>query len=322
MLLRLRSILSSSSFSIVYCFWVPHSSVRHTIKDEEMKYSEKFLELAGKGKQMDVMRALYLLTDAYIDMCGVSLGARTVYYLAGEGWQHKLALSNHELSNDAKHEPLVCLFPLINKNYNPELYDKYDISPIDDSECINYAETLLRQNGRNEELVQALCAGIWYAYEETDDELNIDWITSEIHDEYELCIYNVGKSESISVEMYLFKNGTPKIDFHFVIDFTWFLATDELRLLQQVDRERNLNVSGKECKWDDYGELQKTLITHFSSPVNKQFMPVLDFENELHYLISQYDEYAKSENSKTLFERLRELGLSPQDKYKKFLCPE
>lgn len=37
---------------------------------------------AKKGESHDVMSALTLLTKAYIDQCGVSLGYRTVIYCA------------------------------------------------------------------------------------------------------------------------------------------------------------------------------------------------------------------------------------------------
>ena len=40
---------------------------------------------------LDVMEALTLLTKAYINMCGYSLGYRTVVYCAGEAWQERLA---------------------------------------------------------------------------------------------------------------------------------------------------------------------------------------------------------------------------------------
>ena len=40
--------------------------------------------LAKRGEQYDVMKALTLLTKAYIAMCGISLGCRTVIYCAGD----------------------------------------------------------------------------------------------------------------------------------------------------------------------------------------------------------------------------------------------
>ena len=39
---------------------------------------------AKKGESHDVMSALTLLTKAYINQCGVSMGSRTVIYCAAE----------------------------------------------------------------------------------------------------------------------------------------------------------------------------------------------------------------------------------------------
>ena len=136
-----------------------------------MKCSDRFLKAAEKGAGMDIMRALFLLCDAYIDMCGVSLGSRTIYYIAGEGWLHKLADSDHELALDAKIEPLVYLFPHINKRYNPAKYDKYDIGPMDKEDCIEFAEDMVESGHESEELVQAVCAGLQFAYTHEDKEL-------------------------------------------------------------------------------------------------------------------------------------------------------
>ena len=37
-------------------------------------------EYAKRGEQCDVMKALTLLTQAYISQCGISIGCRTVGY--------------------------------------------------------------------------------------------------------------------------------------------------------------------------------------------------------------------------------------------------
>ena len=44
-----------------------------------MKTIERY---AKKGEQCDVMKALTSLTNAYISLCGISLGCRTVVYYA------------------------------------------------------------------------------------------------------------------------------------------------------------------------------------------------------------------------------------------------
>ena len=47
------------------------------------KLIEKY---AVRGEQCDVMKALTLLTQAYISQCGISLGCWTVVYCAAEPW--------------------------------------------------------------------------------------------------------------------------------------------------------------------------------------------------------------------------------------------
>jgi hypothetical protein len=47
--------------------------------------NKKVLEdYAKRGAQCDVMKALALLTQAYVSMCGISLGNRTAVYCAAE----------------------------------------------------------------------------------------------------------------------------------------------------------------------------------------------------------------------------------------------
>jgi len=63
----------------------------------------KAIEILAKlGEKYDVMEALTLLTKAYIDMCGISLGCRTVVYCASEAWQERLAWLDLPLSEMAR----------------------------------------------------------------------------------------------------------------------------------------------------------------------------------------------------------------------------
>lgn len=62
------------------------------------KLIEKY---AVRGELCDVMKALTLLTQAYINMCGISLGNRTVVYYAAEPWQERLAWMDLPLSEMA-----------------------------------------------------------------------------------------------------------------------------------------------------------------------------------------------------------------------------
>ena len=66
------------------------------------KVSKKIEKLAKRGEQHDVMDALRLLTTAYIDMCGISAGCRTVVFYAAEAWQERLAWADLPLSELAR----------------------------------------------------------------------------------------------------------------------------------------------------------------------------------------------------------------------------
>lgn len=49
---------------------------------------KSFEEYVKSGAGHDVMKALELLTRAYVSQCGISLGCRTVVYCAAEAGIH------------------------------------------------------------------------------------------------------------------------------------------------------------------------------------------------------------------------------------------
>lgn len=83
------------------------------------------------------VEAIRLLTLKYIEQCGISLGMRTLYYNAAEAWQEILASApNHPLAKPAEELMLYELMPMICEAYKPELYDKYDITYLDDDKLL------------------------------------------------------------------------------------------------------------------------------------------------------------------------------------------
>ena len=105
------------------------------------KLIEKY---AVRGEQCDVMKALTLLTQAYISQCGISLGCRTVVYCAAEPWQERLAWMDLSLSEMARKEPYVHLMPHISKEYVPEECDGYDIAAMEDDELLKVCNRMIR----------------------------------------------------------------------------------------------------------------------------------------------------------------------------------
>lgn len=293
-----------------------------------MEYSEAFIKVAQLGAKMDIMYALHLLCDAYIDMCGISLGSRTVYHRAGEGWMKKLGESDHELALDARNHSLTGLFPFINKRYIPEEYNDYDISPMPEPLYVEIAEELLRENANNEELTKALCAGILFSNEEEDesDFLNTkEWFLSyaeaQNREYYKILLF---KSELVEpqIKFHVFKARTLMKDFHFTIDISHFLATDELKLVYQKNKEQELEKTGEACSWDGYEEIRDILLGHIVAPVKRRTTRSRSYENQLHKMIVSHDSWAKHLHTMTMIEKMDKLGLVPLSKYEKLLKDE
>lgn len=100
----------------------------------EMLYMEKKVmdecrELARRESEVEPIDALRLLTDEYMDNCGISITARTVVFDAGEHWQKRLCNSRHPLAAIAGKGTFTIFMPYINEEYrnNYEEYDEYDI---------------------------------------------------------------------------------------------------------------------------------------------------------------------------------------------------
>ena len=127
---------------------------------------KKIEDYAKVGEHQDVMKALELLTTAYIDMCGVSLGFRTVVYCAAEAWQERLAWMDLPLSEIARREPFVCLMPHISSDYDPEYYDRYDITGMDEEELLHACRQIIAERTFDEATNEVLCWGILKAPEE------------------------------------------------------------------------------------------------------------------------------------------------------------
>lgn len=122
-----------------------------------MKTIEEYAKL---GEVHDEMEALTLLTKAYISMCGISLGYRTVVYCAAEPWLERLAWLDLPLSEMARKEALVTLMPHITSEYNPERYDKYDITGMDEEELLDGCKQIIRCKEFDEKTLEVLCWGI------------------------------------------------------------------------------------------------------------------------------------------------------------------
>ena len=131
-------------------------------------------EYAKRGAQCDVMKALTLLTQAYISQCGISLGLRTVIYCAAEPWQERLAWLDLPLSAMARKEPFVHLMPHITSEYAPDEYDDYDITAIENDELLRICLQEIKIKEFDETTLEVICWGILKAIEDEQ------WLSEEI----------------------------------------------------------------------------------------------------------------------------------------------
>jgi hypothetical protein len=134
--------------------------------DNGIKTIEK---LAKRGEQHDIIDALRLLTVAYMDMCGISAGCRTILYYAAEAWLERLAWLDLPLSEIARKNGLIEFMPYINSEYDPEIYDRYDIVAMDNEELLNCCQHTINEEEFDEPTIEVLCWGIIKATEEKDE---------------------------------------------------------------------------------------------------------------------------------------------------------
>lgn len=130
------------------------------------KLIEKY---AIRGEQCDVMKALTLLANAYISMCGISLGYRTVAYCAAEPWQERLAWLDLPLSEMARKEPFVHLMPHISRKYIPDEYDEYDITAMEGEEVLRVCNQMIRNKEFDKNTLEVISWGILKAIEEEQE---------------------------------------------------------------------------------------------------------------------------------------------------------
>ena len=94
-------------------------------------------ELARRGEGHDIMDALRLLTDVYVNNCGISISIRTVAFEAMDAWLNRLAWTDLPLSKMMRHTGSWEMMPLFSSRYNPPECDDSDITPLQYPEMEN-----------------------------------------------------------------------------------------------------------------------------------------------------------------------------------------
>ena len=148
--------------------------------------TKAYYKLVCKGRKMDPIHAMKLLTKLYMDNCGISLGERTLAYDAGSGWLKKYIEDNPEQTEWDNHTCFVDVMPAICADYDKEVYDHYDIgcSTIEEErEMAIYSATSF-----DSDTAAALCWGIEYAYKDM-----------QLHNYYQLYKVILEKDKSLDM---------------------------------------------------------------------------------------------------------------------------
>ena len=148
--------------------------------------TKAYYKLVCKGRKMDPIHAMKLLTKLYMDNCGISLGERTLAYDAGSGWLKKYIEVNPEQTEWNDHTCFVDVMPAICADYDKEVYDHYDIgcSTIEEErEMAIYSATSF-----DSDTAAALCWGIEYAYKDM-----------QLHNYYQLYKVILEKDKSLDM---------------------------------------------------------------------------------------------------------------------------
>ena len=123
------------------------------------KVPKKIGKLAKRGELYDIIDALRLLTVAYMDMCGISIGCRTVVFCAAGEWQERLAWMDLPLSEIARKSGLTDFMPYITSDYNPKIYNRYNIAVMDREEILSCFEQIVNEDVFDEPTTEVLCWG-------------------------------------------------------------------------------------------------------------------------------------------------------------------
>ena len=133
--------------------------------DNGIKTIEK---LAKRGEQHEIMDALRLLTEVYINMYGISAGCRTVIFYAAQAFQERLAWMDLPISDIARKSGLTDFMPYITSDYDPEIYDRYDIAVMDNKELLACCQQIVDEEDFDEPTTEVLCWGLLKATEEKE----------------------------------------------------------------------------------------------------------------------------------------------------------
>ena len=125
---------------------------------EDQCNEKEFNKYSWKGHEMDSLHAMLLLTDMYINNCGICLGERTIAYDAATVWLKRYNDEHPEEKRWDEDTPFVDVMPLISADYDKEELDHYDICYMSGEEEIEYVKNSL--SCYDDDTATALCWGL------------------------------------------------------------------------------------------------------------------------------------------------------------------
>ncbi|WP_300804642.1 hypothetical protein [uncultured Duncaniella sp.] len=130
------------------------------VKSRCLKYADIKIDISPE-------EALKLLAECYVDLCGISLGVRTVVYDCGEFWMEQLAKSQQPLSVKASEGSFMNLMPdLLGQDiFEKAQPDKYDVAPLDSEEAMIVINNVLTEV-TDERLRKVLSLGFLYVIDQ------------------------------------------------------------------------------------------------------------------------------------------------------------
>lgn len=276
-------------------------------------YSEKFKKLAECGIEMNYMRALYWLSDAYMKYYEDSKFS-TLIYRAADGWRTKLIKSNHPLKINAACRPLMELFPLVNPTFTPDYFPWY-LTDISDEELYGLCESFIadKADAEDDEFCKALCAGIQIVVNNNlpfDNYRFFDIIFfTDNQTYYEGYVFK--PQDPLTINLHIFRAAGVMSEFHFVVDFLKFLATDELHLISQRDEKEQLLLKSKQCSWSGYELIEKCF--------KNRFMGLCPADDMTFKYTHEIDKKVYNWTRLTLLQMMQRRNLVGHEKYRKII---
>lgn len=123
---------------------------------------------AEREEELTPEAALTLLTEYYMEQCGVSLTMRTLAYECGSHWMYKLSLSDHTLAEKADKLSFTQLAPYLSDKFakNKQHYWEYDISNLSEDAILGGMTEILTDEWIEDPLRIAFACGFLPYYKE------------------------------------------------------------------------------------------------------------------------------------------------------------